>query len=110
MRKIATYIPVDAVVLGVPWMVWPLPTFKGKITAVNHANPFILDGGRRKADALKFFKPTTSHEERSEILQRYHATHIVYKQDVTSAPVIADIDKLGKIVGTVKSLAIVELY
>ena len=110
MRKIATYIPVDAVVLGVPWMVWPLPTFKGKITAVNHANPFILDGGRRKADALKFFKPTTSHEERSEILQRYHATHIVYKQDVTSAPVIADIDKLGKVVGTVKSLAIVALY
>ncbi|MCP4265040.1 MAG: hypothetical protein GY777_05600 [Candidatus Brocadiaceae bacterium] len=110
MQQIATHIPDDAVVLGIPWMVWPLPTFKGKITAVNHPNPFVLDGGRRKADALKFFEPTTSYLERREILQRYHATHIVYRQDNTSATVIAGIDKLGNVVGIVKSNVIIELF
>ncbi len=110
MQQIATHIPDDAVVLGIPWMVRPLPTFKGKITAVHHPNPFVLDGGRRKADALKFFEPTTSYMERREILQRYHATHIIYKQDITSAIVIAGIDKLGNVVGIVKSFVIIELF
>ncbi len=110
MQQIATHIPDDAVVLGIPWMVWPLPTFKGKITAVLLRNPFVLDGGRRRADALKFFEPTTSYLERRETLQRYHVTHIVYKQDATSATVIAGIDKLGNVVGIVKRIVIVELF
>lgn len=71
-------LPDDAVVIGHPAVLWPLPTFKGKVVAAHHSNPMVPDDSERRSDAIAFTTPGTPAAERRGIIEKYRATHILY--------------------------------
>lgn len=76
--KIAT----GDIVLSDPLTSWLLPAFTGaKIVALYHNNPLVPDNDQRVADAVCFYHPTTSLEERKRIAVKYSVTHLLLNFD-----------------------------
>jgi hypothetical protein len=80
MRHLSLFIPDDAIVMAPIELSWLLPTFTGKVVAILHDNPMVADEYRRRKDTEKFFQIETTQEIRLNILRRYKATHILYKE------------------------------
>lgn len=66
-----------AIVLSTALASWSLPTFGPKIVTPLHKNPLIFDAEQRRHDALSFFSPRATNDERRDIVARYHVTHVV---------------------------------
>jgi hypothetical protein len=84
-RRVGELAGPRAVVLSTALASWALPTFGPKIVTPLHKNPLIADAEERRRDAVSFFSPRTSDDERREIVARYHVTHVVVPSRNASA-------------------------
>jgi hypothetical protein len=109
MKRLAQYFPSDAVILAPARVSWPIPTFKGKVVAVYHANPMVGDCLVRYMDTNRFFQVETSPAERLEILRKYNPTHIAYKKTKMPEVVKNQIKSFGEITGSFKDYVIMEV-
>jgi hypothetical protein len=80
-RRLAVYVPEDAVVLASESNSWPLPTFSGKVVVLHHLNPFVRNHLARRWDVEAFYKEATTAADREKILRAYGVTHILLEQD-----------------------------
>jgi len=72
------------IVLSDPLTSWLLPALTGaRIVALYHNSPLIPDNEQRTSDVIRFYNPTTSLEERKEIVKKYRATHLLLNFDRT---------------------------
>jgi hypothetical protein len=108
MRTIADHLPSEAVVIGNPNILWPLPTFQGKTVAMYHTDPMVPDLRKRSADVAAFLDPGTSPEKRSEILDYYGVTHILYRKE-WQRDVADQLNALGSIVFTYKGYVLISI-
>ena len=77
-KDLGKYLSEGDVVLSDIYSSWSLPVYTGaKIIALWHTPPHIKDNFDRTEAIKKFYNPTTSNEERKEILIKYAATHIL---------------------------------
>jgi hypothetical protein len=88
----------DDVTLALPEDGWGIPTYGGKIVAPLKPQAFVKDLTRRTADVKRFFRAGTSAQERRSIIDRYHATYVLFR--VTKHPpndeaTVAAIESLG---------------
>lgn len=108
--RIGQLLSDDAVVIGLPWEIWPIPTFSGKVTAINHPNPFVLDGAARYAESTLFFYPNVAKETRQMILTKYGVTHILLNTEfVHDEKTRQQIELFGEVVGRIKRFEIIKL-
>ena len=70
-------LPADGVVLTTPRLGWPLPTVKAKVVSLFHENPMLVDQAERYVATMDFFYKPLSDQERSSIVRRYQATHLL---------------------------------
>jgi hypothetical protein len=108
IRIIADQLPDDAVVIGHPWRLWPLPTFKGKVVSLYHANPMVADDRKRSSDVASFLEAETSQEERREIMKRYGVTYILYNLE-PQKEIVDQLNALGEVVFRHKGYVLVEV-
>jgi hypothetical protein len=95
-ERVAADLPEDAVVMASESVRWPLPTFAGKVVAVDRETFFVADTVARLEDAAAFFAPSTREVERLAILERWGAGYVVYDTgDVDDATATA-VDALGE--------------
>jgi hypothetical protein len=76
-RAVAERAGPNALVLATPLESWPLPSFGTKVIPLFHENPLVPDEGQRTRDATRFFANSVGAEERDQILQRWHPTHVL---------------------------------
>ncbi|HSU41740.1 MAG TPA: hypothetical protein VLJ38_19310 [Polyangiaceae bacterium] len=76
-RRVGELAGPRAIVLSTALASWSLPTFGPKIVTPLHKNPLIFDAEERRHDALSFFSPRATNDERRDIVARYHVTHVV---------------------------------
>lgn len=108
MRAIAAHLPDDAIVIGHPNIVWPLPTFRGKTVAMYHGDPMVPDLRTRSADVASFLDRETSQEARRDILDKYGVTHILYKRE-WQKQVAEQLNALGEVVFTYKGYVLIRI-
>ncbi len=77
MRAIVALTGPDAVVLANPLLSWPLPTFGPKVLALYHEDPLVPDASRRELAVRRFLGPGDKDEDRRQILERYHVSHVL---------------------------------
>lgn len=56
---------------------WKVPTFNGKVIAALHAQAFIEDELKRKADLLAFFETSSSAIQRGELIKKYKPDYLL---------------------------------
>ena len=106
MQRLSEFIPDEAIVLAPPRVGWPLPTFAGKVVALHHQNPMVVDGNLRRRDTFRFFDDGTHKEERLEILRRYRVTHILYDTRDLSGTVTENLHDFGCTSATINNYVI----
>lgn len=114
-KTLAEKIQHGDIVLSDPLTSWLIPTLTdAKIVALYHDNPLVPDNAQRVEQNLAFYDKTTDIEERKLILKKYNVTHVLlnfdrmrdtvtnrindyYTNYVISEPLIADLQRLGRI-------------
>ena len=109
MRRLSLVIPDKAVVMAPARLSWPLPTFTGKVVALFHKNPMVVDRYRRLMDTHRFFQVETTQETRLKILRRYKVTHILFEIKNISETVRNNLNDFGFVVGKTGNYVIYSL-
>lgn len=84
-RRVGVIAGSHGVIFGLPKPSWPIPTFGPRVVTLFHANPLVADAKQRRQDSRRFFAQHTSDNERSSILARYGATHVLSDKDSSNA-------------------------
>jgi len=95
MRSVAEVAGPNAVVLANPLLSWSLPTFGPKVISLLHEDPLVPDGVRRGVDVRRFLSPRVSDRERTEILARYHVSHVLLDRE--RGPTVRFLDKVSTV-------------
>jgi len=109
MRRLALFIPDEAIVMAPARLSWPLPTFTGKVVALYHINPMVADHFPRRRDTFTFFQAETTQEIRLEILKRYKVTHILFKRKNMPETVRDDLNDFGSVAEKIDDYVIIKL-
>jgi len=78
-------LPEEAVVLATPAVGWPLPTIKGKVVSLYHANPMLVDQYERFIATSNFFELPQEPDVRTALIKRYGTTHLLLKGEPSTA-------------------------
>jgi hypothetical protein len=106
-EEVAAALPDDAVVMASDSVRWVLPTFAGKVVAVDRETFFVGDTVDRLDAAAAFFDPAVSQTERRDILERWGAGFVVYDiADLDEATQRA-LDALGEVLGSTPKLRLI---
>lgn len=95
MRGVAEAAGPGAVVLANPLLSWPLPTFGPKVLPLFHKDPLVADAVQRDIAVKRFLSPRLKDEERTEILARYHVSHVLLDRE--RGPVVRFLDKVSTV-------------
>lgn len=78
-REVVAMTGPDAVILGYQEAAYPPQALGVKVVAIPRPFPLTPDMAERQAAAFEFFQPETTRSEREAIIERYNATHILYR-------------------------------
>ena len=60
---------------------WYVPAFRGRVVAYPMLLPFVPDHAARVDAVKRFFEPSTSHDDRMAILERYDVRYVLIAKD-----------------------------
>jgi len=93
-RSLASHLDQNAIVLARKRTGWPLPSFRGKVTALYHPNPLVTNRDARHHSIRVFFSEASSDEQRRAVLSDYSATHILFDRNEVDEQTLRFIDAI----------------
>lgn len=93
-RSLASHLDKNAIVLARRRTGWPLPSFRGKVTALFHPNPLVTDRAARNQAIAVLFSEASSDDQRRAVVTAYSATHILFDRNEVSEPTLRFFDAL----------------
>jgi len=109
MRRLSLIIPDEAIIIAPVRLSWPLPTFTGKVVALLHINPMVVDSYKRYRDTIRFFQSETTQETRLKILRYFKVTHILFERNDIPEAVRKKLNDFGSIVGEIDDYVIIKV-
>lgn len=96
LTQITTHLHPGAIIFATPDPAMAITAFEGKVIAFPRPQLMITDGRERTADSRTFFSLHTDRREREALLEKYGATHILFRRNEIEPAIESELLKLGK--------------